>query len=147
MCLALKKSYMRKNRGNIFFYQYILYLCSTILTLIDMKPKLSQLFNKHSARDIFSAASVFASVSESVLMFNENNVTANPDNIDWEAEKQDILERAKWLVKTIVVDDPETLVNKAPSMIGREYQGEWAIYCCSMLSHALANISYLYPDK
>jgi hypothetical protein len=32
-------------------------------------------------------------------------------------------------------------------MIGREYQGEWAIYCCSMLTHALANICYLYPDK
>lgn len=68
---------MRKNRGNKFFYQYILYLCSTILTLIDMKPKLSQLFNKHSARDIFSAASVFASVLESVLMYNEKNITAN----------------------------------------------------------------------
>ena len=112
-----------------------------------MKPNLTQLLNKHSARDMFSAAFVLASVSESVLMYNETNVTANPNNIDWEAEKQDILERANWLVKTIVVNDPETLVNKAPSMIGREYQGEWAIYCCSMLSHALANISYLYPEK
>lgn len=112
-----------------------------------MKPKLSQLLNKHSIKDMLSAASVFTSVTGSMIKGDENNVTANPDHIDWEAEKQDILERANWLVKTIVVKDPETLVNKAPSMIGREYQGEWAIYCCSMLSHALANISYLYPDK
>ena len=112
-----------------------------------MKPKLSQLLNKHSIKDMLSAASVFTSVTGSMIKGDENNVTANPDHIDWEAEKQDILERANWLVKTIVVSDPETLINKAPSMIGREYQGEWAIYCCSMLSHALANISHLYPDK
>ena len=112
-----------------------------------MKPKLSQLLNKHSIKDMLNAASVFTSVTGSILKGDESNVTASPDHIDWEAEKQDILERANWLVKTIVVNNPETLMNKAPSMIGREYQGEWAIYCCSMLSHALANISYLYPDK
>ena len=112
-----------------------------------MKPKLSQLLNKHSIKDMLSAASVLTSVTGSMIKGDENNVTANPDHIDWEAEKQDILERANWLVKTIVVSDPETLMNKAPSMIGREYQGEWAIYCCSMLTHALANISHLYPDK
>lgn len=112
-----------------------------------MKPKLSQLLNKHSIKDMLSAASVFTSVTGSMIKGDESNVTANPDHIDWQAEKQDILERANWLVKTIVVSDPETLMNKAPSMIGREYQGEWAIYCCSMLTHALANISHLYPDK
>lgn len=112
-----------------------------------MKPKLSQLLNKHSIKDMLNAVSVFTSVTGSILKGDESNVTASPDHIDWESEKQDILERANWLVKTIVVSDPETLMNKAPSMIGREYQGEWAIYCCSMLSHALANISYLYPDK
>lgn len=112
-----------------------------------MKPQLSQLLNKHSIKDILSAASVFTSVTGSMIKGDEGNVTANPDHIDWQAEKQDILERANWLVKTIIVSDPETLMNKAPSMIGREYQGEWAIYCCSMLSHALANISHLYPDK
>lgn len=112
-----------------------------------MKPKLSQFLNKHSIKDMFSAASLLPSVVGSLVKGDESNVMANPDHIDWEAEKQDIMERANWLCKTIVVEDPETLVNKAPSMIGREYQGEWAIYCCSMLSHALANISYLYPDK
>lgn len=77
---------------------------------------------------------------------SEKNVSAKPDSSAWDEEKDDILERANWLCKEIITD-PESLMNKAPSMIGREYQGEWAIYCCSMLTHALANITYLYPDK
>lgn len=63
-----------------------------------MKPKLSQLLNKHSIKDMLSAASVFTSVTGSMIKGDENNVTANPDHIDWEAEKQDILERPTgWL--------------------------------------------------
>lgn len=65
----------------------------------------------------------------------------------WDEEKDDILERANWLCREIIVDDPEKLIQKMPSQIGREYQGQWAIYCCSMLAFALANISRLYPDK
>ena len=99
-----------------------------------------------SIKDMFSAASAMASITKSLMFGSEKNVTANPDEIDWEAEREDILERANWLCKKIITD-PETLMNEAPSMIGREFQGEWAIYCCSMLTHALANISYLYPDK
>lgn len=97
-------------------------------------------------KDIFSAVSMLTSVTGNWVSGNDKEVTANPDHIDWEAEKTDILERANWLCKNIIIE-PEALVNKAPTMIGREYQGEWAIYCCSMLTHALANISYLYPDK
>lgn len=99
-----------------------------------------------SIKDMLSAASVMASVTGNWICGNDKDVTANPDTIDWEAEREDILERANWLCKNIIVE-PEALVNKAPSMIGREYQGEWAIYCCSMLTHALTNICYLYPDK
>lgn len=64
----------------------------------------------------------------------------------WEEEKDDILERANYLVEKIVKDDPEQLIQIAPDMIGRHFQGEWAIYCCSMLTHALVNISILYPE-
>ena len=99
-----------------------------------------------SLKDIFSMVSVATSVTGSLFFGNDMNVTANTDHIEWEAERDDILERANWLCKKIITD-PETLMNEAPSMIGREYQGEWAIYCCSMLTHALANIAYLYPDK
>ncbi len=64
----------------------------------------------------------------------------------WDDEKEDILERANWLCRQ-VIKDPAKLIADAPSIIGEEYQGEWAIYSCSMLTHALANISVLYPDK
>ena len=97
-------------------------------------------------KDLCSASSAITAIAGSMIWGNDKNVTANPDHIDWEAERDDILERANWLCKKIITD-PETLMNEAPSMIGREYQGEWAIYCCSMLTHALANIAYLYPDK
>ena len=64
----------------------------------------------------------------------------------WDEEKEDILERAIWLCQQ-VIKEPSQLIADAPSVIGKEYQGEWAIYSCSMLTHALANISVLYPDK
>ena len=87
-----------------------------------------------------------ASLPFSLTSGSEKNVSARPDSSAWEDEKEDILERANWLCREIITA-PELLMNKAPSIIGREYQGEWAIYCCSMLTHALANITYLYPDK
>lgn len=92
------------------------------------------------------SASAIAFIAGSIICGTDKNVTANPHCIDWEQERDDILERANWLCKKIITS-PETLIDEAPSMIGREYQGEWAIYCCSMLTHALTNISYLYPDK
>ena len=33
-----------------------------------------------------------------------------------------------------------------PSSIGSQFQGEWALYSCSMLSASLVNISKLYPE-
>lgn len=97
-------------------------------------------------KDILSASSAITSIVGSILCGTDKNVTANPHTIDWEQEREDILERANWLCKKIITT-PEALMNQAPSMIGREYQGEWAIYCCSMLTHALTNISYIYPEK
>lgn len=64
----------------------------------------------------------------------------------WEEERDDILERANWLCEKIRVS-PEQLIKEMPSQLGEEYAGQWAIYCCSMLAHALVNISVIYPDK
>lgn len=64
----------------------------------------------------------------------------------WDEEKEDILERANWLCQQVIKESSQ-LIADAPSVIGKEYQGEWAIYSCSMLTHALANISVLYLDK
>lgn len=81
-----------------------------------------------------------------IMCGSEKELTANGHSCAWDAEKEDILERANWLCKKIIVS-PSELISQAPKMIGEEFQGEWAIYCCSMLTHALANISVIYPEK
>lgn len=60
-------------------------------------------------------------------------------------EKNDILQRKNWLVDKIVVE-PRQLLKEMPGGLGLQFQGEWALYSCSMLSKSLANISILYPE-
>lgn len=61
-------------------------------------------------------------------------------------ERKDILGRTDWLLKEVLVKDPEQLIKKMPEIIGRQFQGEWAIYACSMTAFALCNIIQLWPD-
>jgi len=60
-------------------------------------------------------------------------------------EKNDILQRKNWLVDKIVVE-PRQLLKEMPGGLGLQFQGEWALYSCSMLSKAFSNISILYPE-
>jgi hypothetical protein len=60
-------------------------------------------------------------------------------------EKNDILQRKNWLVDKIVVE-PRQLLKEMPGGLGLQFQGEWALYSCSMLSKALSNTSILYPE-
>ena len=60
-------------------------------------------------------------------------------------EKNDILQRKNWLVDKIVVE-PRQLLKEMPGGLGLQFQGEWALYSCSMLSKVLSNISILYPE-
>lgn len=60
-------------------------------------------------------------------------------------EKQDILERLDWLCKEVIVA-PQSLIDKMPSAIGREYQGQWAYYAISMTVASLSNIALIYPE-
>lgn len=46
-----------------------------------------------------------------------------------------------------LVTTPEAVLDAMPSGIGTQFQGEWAMYSCSMLSAALVNISKLYPEE
>lgn len=62
-----------------------------------------------------------------------------------ETEKEDNLQRREWLVNKIVVE-PRQLLREMPSGLGLQFQGEWALYSCSMLAKALTNIAYLYPE-
>ena len=62
-----------------------------------------------------------------------------------ESEKEDILQRKNWLVDKICVE-PMQLLKEMPGGIGLQFQGEWALYSCSMLTKALSNIAILYPE-
>ncbi len=62
-----------------------------------------------------------------------------------QTEKNDILQRRNWLIGKIVVE-PRQLLKEMPRGLGLQFQGEWALYSCSMLSKALYNISILYPE-
>lgn len=69
-----------------------------------------------------------------------------PDPNPWDGEKKDILDRANWLERTIITS-PGKLLQSMPSILGKHYGGEWAIYSCSMYCATLSNISRLYPEE
>ena len=62
-----------------------------------------------------------------------------------EDERADILERRDYLLGKLITS-PKRVVDQMPSIVGAQFQGEWALYSCSMLSAALANISITYPE-
>ena len=66
-------------------------------------------------------------------------------NGSFEGEKNDLLQRRNYLIDKIVVE-PRQLLNEMPNGIGLQFQGEWALYSCSMLAEALTNIAELYPE-
>lgn len=74
-----------------------------------------------------------------------NTHTVNPFSDP--AEKEDLIKRAEWLCKEVIVENPDRLIAKMPAAIGRMYQGEWAIYACSMTAVALCNIIRIYPES
>lgn len=62
-----------------------------------------------------------------------------------ESEKKEIIERRNYLLDELITS-PENVLNKMPAIIGTQFQGEWALYSCSMLTAALTNITQLYPE-
>ena len=70
--------------------------------------------------------------------------TSNHGSFD--GEQKGIIRRANYLT-SMVCTTPQDLLNEMPSGIGEQFQGEWAIYSCSMTSAALANIAILYPQN
>lgn len=61
-------------------------------------------------------------------------------------EKSELLRRAAWLCNEVIVSNPDELIAKMPEEIGRQFQGQWAIYACSMTACALCNLIRLYPE-
>lgn len=83
-------------------------------------------------------------------MYNSSHgdvfVSASKDCFDKELEKTDILERANWLDRTLLVE-PYKLMKTAPLFAGPLYGGQWIIYSLSMYVAALSNIIYIYPGE
>lgn len=92
----------------------------------------------------------------SILTFNNNRSISwtNRESSHYEynnpflseKEKNELIRRANWLCKEVIVEDPEELISKMPEPIGRQFQGQWAIYACSMTACALCNLIRVYPE-
>ena len=64
----------------------------------------------------------------------------------FDGEKKDIILRANYLTSKVATS-PQELLDEMTSGIGAQFQGEWALYSCSMTTAALANIAILYPQN
>ena len=64
----------------------------------------------------------------------------------FESEKKEIIFRANYLISKVATS-PKELLEEMPSGIDRQFQGEWALYTCSMTCAALTNIAKLYPQN
>lgn len=64
---------------------------------------------------------------------------------NFNTEKDDILRRRNYLIEKILTS-PQDLIDMMPKAVGEQFQGEWALYSCSMLSASLVNIATLYPE-
>lgn len=66
-------------------------------------------------------------------------------NGSFDKEKRELIQRRNYLLEKIAVE-PRQLLGEMPGGIGLQFQGEWALYSCSMLTEALANMAELYPE-
>ena len=64
----------------------------------------------------------------------------------FDGEKKEIIRRANYLTSKVATT-PQKLLDEMPSGIGEQFQGEWALYTCSMTCAALANIAIIYPQN
>ena len=64
----------------------------------------------------------------------------------FDSEKKGIILRANYLTSKVATS-PQGLLDEMTNGIGAQFQGEWALYSCSMTTAALANIAILYPQN
>lgn len=79
-----------------------------------------------------------------IKLFRVRVATRNQGSFD--TEKQEILQRRNYLADRLITTPSELLV-RMPRAIGKQFQGEWSLYSCSMFSAALVNIARLYPEE
>ena len=66
-------------------------------------------------------------------------------NGNFAKEKKELIRRANYLISKVDTS-PQQVLSTSPACIGPQFQGEWAIYSCSMTCKALANIATIYPE-
>lgn len=71
---------------------------------------------------------------------------ATRHNGDFESEKADIMARRDFLIEKVITN-PQKLIDEMPRAVGPQFQGEWALYSCSMLSAALVNTTLIYSEE
>lgn len=118
-------------------YGALLVTCSKILRKHFMKLGKQYRFGWFAK---YAALAVFFISLKSICVSWECSQLDLPDK-----EKKDILARRDYLSNKLIVK-PKDVLNEMPASIGEQFQGEWALYSCSMFSAALANISCLYPE-
>lgn len=79
-----------------------------------------------------------------IKLFWVRIATRNQGSFD--KEKREILQRRNYLADRLITTPSELLV-RMPRAIGKQFQGEWALYSCSMFTAALVNIARLYPEE
>lgn len=60
-------------------------------------------------------------------------------------EKKETIQRAQYLISKIATSSKQ-IMDEMPKQISPQFQGEWAIYSCSMTCKALVNIVLLFPE-
>ena len=71
---------------------------------------------------------------------------ATRHNGNFESEKADIIARRDFLIEKVITK-PQKLIDEMPNAVGPQFQGEWALYSCSMLSGALVNTTLIYGEE
>lgn len=61
-------------------------------------------------------------------------------------ERNDILRRRNYLIGKLATT-PQKVMEEMPGGMDEQFQGEWAMYSCSMFAAALTNIAKIYRDK
>ena len=61
-------------------------------------------------------------------------------------ERNDILRRRNYLIGKLATT-PQKVMEEMPGGMDEQFQGEWAMYSCSMFAVALTNIARIYPEQ
>lgn len=64
----------------------------------------------------------------------------------FDGERNDILRRRNYLIGKLATT-PQMVMEEMPGGMDAQFQGEWAMYSCSMFAAALTNIAKIYPEQ